>query len=135
MFEVFDGHEDGSSSVEYDGASVTRKFDPWKVPRPAVEIAADKGDSQDLCSILHPWSVVVTPMSEEHEKEIAKGRVPLWLDPADLKFVACEYSRLPESTPDEVRRLWMRIAVRANAALQKAGHAVWPFAPKPEDAG
>jgi hypothetical protein len=74
-------------------------------------------------------------MRKQYEKEIAKGRIPLWLDLADLKYLACEYARLPESTPDEVRRFWMRIAVRANAALQKAGHPVWPFTPKPEDAG
>ena len=74
-------------------------------------------------------------MSKQYEKETAKGRIPLWLDPADLRFLAYEYSRLPESTPDEVRRLWMRIAVRANAALQKSGHEVWPFAPKPDGAG
>ncbi|MDH3317274.1 MAG: hypothetical protein OER43_16115 [Gammaproteobacteria bacterium] len=70
-------------------------------------------------------------MSAYYEKEIAKGRIPLWLDLDDLKFLACEYSRLPEDAPGEVTRLWMRIAARAHAALQKAGHEVTPFNPLP----
>lgn len=71
-------------------------------------------------------------ISAEYEKERAKGRIPLWLDPDDLKFLACEYSRLPEETPPELNRLWMRIAVRAHAALQKSGHEPPPFVPSAE---
>lgn len=73
--------------------------------------------------------ISVTLMSANYQKEIAKGRIPLWLDPDDLKFLACEYSRLPEDAPGEVARLWMRIAARAHAALQAAGHEVTPFDP------
>lgn len=68
-------------------------------------------------------------MSAEHEKEIAKGRIPLWLDPDDLRFLACEYSRLPDDTPDDLTRVWMRITTRAHAALQKSGHERPPFEP------
>ena len=68
-------------------------------------------------------------MSADYDKEIAKGRVPLWLDPQDLKFIACEYSRLPEDSPEEITRVWMRIGARAHAALQKAGHETTPFEP------
>jgi hypothetical protein len=71
----------------------------------------------------------VASMSANDEKEIAKGRIPLWLDPDDLRFLACEFSRLPDDTPEEITRLWMRIAVRAHAALQKSGHGPLPFGP------
>ncbi len=73
----------------------------------------------------------MTFMSADYEKEIAKGRIAFWLDLDDLKFLACEYSRLPEDAPGEVTRLWMRVAARAHAALQKAGHEVTPFNPVP----
>ena len=66
-------------------------------------------------------------MSTDYEKDIAKGRIPLWLDLDDLRFLACEYSRLPEDTPGEVLLLWMRIAARAHAALQKSGNEQPPF--------
>ncbi len=71
-------------------------------------------------------------MRAQYEKEIAKGRIPLWLEVDDLRFLACEYSRLPEEAPEELTRLWMRIAVRAHAALQKAGHEPPPFVPSAE---
>ena len=70
-------------------------------------------------------------MTSEFDKELAKGRVALWLDPEDLRFLACEYSRLPEDTPQEIARVWMRIAARAHAALQKAGLETPPFEPNP----
>lgn len=69
-------------------------------------------------------------MNEDYDKERAKGRIPLWLDPGDLKFLACEYSRLPEDLPGEVARQWMRIAARAHKALQKSGHETPPFEPR-----
>lgn len=68
-------------------------------------------------------------MSADYKKEIAKGRIALWLDLDDLRYLACEYSRLPEDTPEDLTRLWMRIAARAHAALQKSGHELPPFAP------
>lgn len=72
----------------------------------------------------------MSSMNADHEREIAKGRVPLWLDLDDLRFVACEYSRLPEDAPDEIVRLWMRVAARAHVALQKSGHGSTPFRPQ-----
>lgn len=68
-------------------------------------------------------------MCADYEKEIAKGRIPLWLDLEDLRFLACEYSRLPDDTPKELTRLWMRVAARAHAALQKSGQGSSPFVP------
>jgi hypothetical protein len=74
-------------------------------------------------------------MSTNEEKEIAKGRIPLWLDLDDLRFLACEYSRLPEEAPEDLTRVWMRIAARAHAALQKSGHPVSPFESSGEGGG
>lgn len=68
-------------------------------------------------------------MASDLHSEIQKGRVALWLDSNDLEFLACEYSRLPENTPEDVARIWMRIASRAHAALQKSGRESLPFEP------
>lgn len=68
-------------------------------------------------------------MAGDFQAEIDKGRVALWLNPEDLEFLACEYSRLPDDAPDEIVRIWMRIAARAHAALQKSGHQALPFRP------
>lgn len=72
---------------------------------------------------------MVEYMLSEFQKEIGKGRVALWLTPEDLEFLACEYSRIPDGAPEDVSRIWMRIAVRAHAALQKSGHRGLPFEP------
>jgi hypothetical protein len=72
----------------------------------------------------------VASMISDDEREIAKGRIPLWLDLDDLRLVACEYSRLPNDAPEEIVRLWMRVAARAHAALQKSGHGSTPFRPQ-----
>lgn len=52
--------------------------------------------------------------------ETAKGRISLWLDPADLEWLAknCECS--DDSKAEDVERC-ARIRFRANAALHKAG--------------
>ena len=68
-------------------------------------------------------------MASDYQKEIKKGRIPLWLNLEDLTFLACEYGRLPDDAPQEVTKIWMRIAARAHAALQKSGHDVLPFKP------
>lgn len=68
-------------------------------------------------------------MASDFQKEIDKGRIGLWLDPEDLKFLACEYSRLADDAPDDVVRVWMRIAARAHAALEKSGQGIPPFVP------
>ncbi|MDX1512400.1 MAG: hypothetical protein R3174_01540 [Gammaproteobacteria bacterium] len=66
-------------------------------------------------------------MADKYQRELDKGRIPLWLDPEECRFLACEYSRLPEDSPEEVLRIWMRIATRAHAALQTSGHEPVPF--------
>ena len=73
---------------------------------------------------------MVATTSADYEREQAKGRIPLWLDADDLRFLACEYSRLPDDAPEEIVRLWMRVAARAHAALQKSGHGSTPFRPQ-----
>ncbi len=74
----------------------------------------------------------VAALSADYEREQAKGRIALWLDPEDLKFLACEYSRLPDDAPPVAKQLWMRIAARAHAALQKSGQEPPPFLPAAE---
>ena len=78
---------------------------------------------------IQAWGCPVATTSADYEREQAKGRIALWLDPDDLKFLACEYSRLPDETPTEAKHLWMRIAARAHAALQKSGNEPPPFVP------
>lgn len=68
-------------------------------------------------------------MANEYQRELDKGRIALWLSAEDLQFLACEYSRLPEDSPEEITRIWMRIAARAHAALQGAGREALPFRP------
>jgi len=54
------------------------------------------------------------------EREIALGRVALWLDPADLRWLAT-HCCCPEDAPDEQRQRCSRLRFRAGAALHKAG--------------
>jgi len=52
--------------------------------------------------------------------EQAKGRVALWLDPEDLRWLSC-HCCCPEDAPKEVTDRCARIRFRARAALHKAG--------------
>jgi len=52
--------------------------------------------------------------------EIEKGRVALWLDPDDIRFLATNCACTDE-TPGENRDRCARIRFRARAALHKAG--------------
>jgi len=54
------------------------------------------------------------------EQEKAAGRVALWLDQADLEWLATNCS-CTESTPTPIRERCARVRFRANAALHKAG--------------
>lgn len=60
----------------------------------------------------------VTPTSPQHELE--KGRVALWLDPADLRWLA-ENCRGADDASDEELERWARLRFRTNAALHKVG--------------
>ncbi len=61
----------------------------------------------------------MTTPTEPHS-EAAKGRVALWLDPADLEWLS-QTCRCPEdASQDEIERCG-RIRFRASAALNKAG--------------
>ncbi len=106
-----------------DPGSLTDAEPGWKLlltrPQPAY--------ARKLLSV---WTYSVAFMSANDEREIAKGRIALWLDLEDLRFLACEYSRLPDDAPEEIIRLWMRVAARAHAALQKSGHGPTPFGPQ-----
>ena len=56
------------------------------------------------------------------EQEQAKGRVALWLDPEDLRWLA-RHCCCPADAPKEVTDRCARLRFRASAALHKAGLA------------
>ncbi len=60
----------------------------------------------------------IIPTDPEEEK--AKGRVALWLDPEDIRWLAAHCS-CSEDEPEENRERCARIRFRASAALHKAG--------------
>ena len=62
------------------------------------------------------------PEPTDPKRETELGRVALWLDPDDLRFLVAEWRRLPDDAPEAVRETWGRIAFRSMAALHKAGH-------------
>jgi hypothetical protein len=53
-------------------------------------------------------------------EELAKGRVALWIDQADLEYIARHCFCADDASQDQVERC-ARIRFRANAALHKAG--------------
>ncbi|TNM26673.1 hypothetical protein [Streptomyces sedi] len=55
------------------------------------------------------------------EGERAKGRVPLWLDPDDARWLS-QHCGCPADAPQEERERCDRIRFRAAAALHKHGH-------------
>jgi hypothetical protein len=59
--------------------------------------------------------------------EQAKGRVALWLDLEDLRWLA-QFCACPPDAPVELQDRCARIRFRANAALHKAGIAHNPSA-------
>ena len=61
----------------------------------------------------------ITPT--DPDSEAAKGRVMLWLDPADLSWLA-NHCGCAADAPQEEQERCTRIRFRANAALHKAGY-------------
>lgn len=59
-------------------------------------------------------------MTTDPEEERAKGRIALWLDPDDLRWIAAACS-CATNTDDDERDRCGRVRFRANAALHKAG--------------
>ena len=62
-----------------------------------------------------------TVVATNEVEERAKGRVALWLDPADLEYIAGHCCCADGAPQDQVDRC-ARIRFRANAALHKSGH-------------
>jgi hypothetical protein len=54
--------------------------------------------------------------------EAAKGRVPLWLDPDDLRRLS-RHCCCPVDASDEEKNRCGRVRFRASAALHKHGHS------------
>lgn len=53
--------------------------------------------------------------------ELNKGRIAVWLDPNDIKFIANEWRKIPENINDSHKETWGRIVFRFMTALNKAG--------------
>lgn len=58
--------------------------------------------------------------STDPRQEIGLGRVALWLDAEDLRWLA-NHCACDDSTPIEIKQRCGRIRFRANSALDKAG--------------
>lgn len=59
--------------------------------------------------------------TENFKEEIEKGRIPLWLDPKDIMFIADEWRKIPDNISEENKEIWSRLAFRAMTALHKSG--------------
>jgi len=69
------------------------------------------------------------PAATDPDREAALGRVALWLDPEDLRWLA-ERCRCGDDASAEERQRCARVQFRASAALHKAG-----ISPRPGDPG
>ena len=61
------------------------------------------------------------PDPTDPKREMQIGRIALWLDPDDIRFIADEWRKIPEGVSSDAQERWSRIAFRASAALHKAG--------------
>ena len=61
---------------------------------------------------------IIEPTDPQYEAD--KGRVALWLDAEDVKWLA-QHCDCTDATPAEERERCGRIRFRANAALHKSG--------------
>lgn len=71
------------------------------------------------------------PSPTDPEREKALGRIALWLDPDDLRWLMRHCCCPPDAT-DEQKTRCMRLRFRAGAALHKAGVAQELSADSPE---
>ncbi len=55
-----------------------------------------------------------------NKSELEKGRIAVWLDPNDIKFIANEWQKIPENISDIDKETWARIAFRFMTALHKS---------------
>ena len=63
---------------------------------------------------------VKEPVPTDPEREASLGRVALWLDADDLRWLA-RHCCCPPDASEEQRERCARLRFRANAALHKAG--------------
>lgn len=68
---------------------------------------------------------------EQIEKE--KGRVAVWLDPDDIKFLANEWRKIPENANQSSKETWGRIAFRLMTSLHENGIKYDPKFPNETD--
>ena len=65
--------------------------------------------------------------------ELKKGRIAVWLDPNDIKFLANEWRRIPETIAASDKETWARIAFRLMSALNKSGVEYKPKFPNEDE--
>ncbi len=53
------------------------------------------------------------------EKE--NGRIALWLEPEDIRFIISEWRKVPDEKPEKDKEAWGKLSFRCNTALHKAG--------------
>jgi hypothetical protein len=60
-----------------------------------------------------------TGTNSEFEKE--SGRLALWLEPNDIKFILSEWRKVPDEETETIKESWGKLSFRCNSALHKAG--------------
>ncbi len=53
------------------------------------------------------------------EKE--NGRLALWLEPEDIRFIISEWRKVPDEASEQVKEAWGKLSFRCNTTLHKAG--------------
>lgn len=54
-----------------------------------------------------------------YEKE--SGRVALWLEPEEIRFIISDWRKVPDEASEQVKEAWGKLYFRCNTALHKAG--------------
>jgi hypothetical protein len=68
------------------------------------------------------------------DQEQQKGRLALWLEPNQIRFLANEWRKIPPNAPETVRKKWGEVAFRSMAALHQAGIEYEPETPQSGEA-
>ena len=66
------------------------------------------------------------------ELEQEKGRLAVWLEPDQIRFLANEWRKIPKEVPETVQKQWGEVAFRSMTALHKSKI---PYEPKFPESG
>lgn len=68
------------------------------------------------------------------EKEIERGRIPVFLERTEIEFLCNEWRKIPtDQLPEQSRKLWGQIVFKAQASLHKQGLEYQPKFPSEEE--